>query len=393
MPQVIEQGDIFGRIGKNIGQGLSEQMERMQTAKQLENIPGWPKEVSDLVKTPQGYQYLPHVLPYIQDLRAKEAARTNRPTQEGISTNLPESEKLTKSGIDINSPNFLIPFSDQELRNKAADLSDKSSIPFSRALESVRSDEATRLSREGAYSAQRNEAKRLFDEGMQKVLQKAGPDTFLDVSGRGQEDFLQDVYQKMDEGKTAFNATKEVINDLERYADTKVNLIAEGNKSYFGRSRETTKEIIRGAQKEFEKVGRLEDMKVALKKHHNLSEDEAASFAYPVQKHADTFSVLESAPKIQRKGDIADYRKAKEGSEKLAKVIAKKLKSTESIQSMANFLGKKGYDKKAFIDEMRRQSNAGVFEPHKRQSDELLKSPALIAPLGDLFFNAFGGSK
>jgi hypothetical protein len=132
-------------------------------------------------------------------------------------------------------------------------------------------------------------------------------------------------------------------------------------------------------------------MKNLLIKDHNLSEDEAARFAYPVNKNEKIFSTLESAPKIQRKGSTPDAREAEKQSKKIAASLVSNLQSSDSIQSMANYLGRKGYDKQTFVDEMRRLSQAGLWEPNARQTNELLVSPPLLTPMGDIYFNAFGG--
>lgn len=405
MPQIIPQGDIFEKIGGQIGQGIGDQVERGTLGRALEKIPGMPPELAKLARAPGGERFLPYALPFAQAKRDQEVYNelsaqkplpttqsSSPPAQGGIGQAAPQ-QSITATGIDRTSPHYLTDLPEEEIGRRAAEISTSKGIPFDRAKAIVEKTDKSRVSREKQFEDKRNLALKEFNGTVETIRQKHGDGIFKDVSGRGLQDFNEALDARIASGENPVLAAQKLGKDLDRYADSKINLIAEGNKSYFGRKGSRTKEIIKAAQNEFAKVGRQEDMKNILINNHNLSEDLAASFAYPIKESKDVFSKLESLPSIKGEGKLGFRDKAHEGAIKFANDIIKNIESTDSIQSIANYLGQKGYDKTAFVDEIRRMSALKKFEPNARQSREILKSPPSIAPLGDLYFKFFGGEE
>lgn len=420
MPQVIDDpygGNIFGRIGSGIGKGLSEQVpkeiERSRLSGGLKKLGEDAKmgkmvspfdQAAQLLGTPGATpQMVDALLPLLRNQQAREEAMrraqgTPREMAPGIGT-APQpaaSEAVSRR----TQPNYLQRSTPQQIQQETARLLNTFPNLYpteSEARAEAEKIDARRLAVDQDLEGKRELTKKFFEEQLETVLQKTGQNVFNEIPGGAKMRFLKDAQADVERGMTPFEAASKAAEDAKNLADAKLRIQAEGRKSFLGKERNRTREIIKSAQKEFSKGGaeQLKDFKNLIKKEHDLSEYEAASLAYPVEQNEKLYGELESLPSIKRKRGQFETpkmkKRAKDSAIQIAQQTAKSLAPNDSIYSIANFLEQKGYSRDAFVDEVRRLHNEGKLELNPRQTEEVLSSPNFISTLGDLYFKAFGG--
>ena len=281
MPQVIEQGDIFGKIGKSFGEGLSEQIPkeigRMRLKEGLKNFSektkdlSYPEQVAYLYGIPgvaeSGIGNV--ILPYMQSEREREASTTfnkgqgfgvseKPPSKEGVSAvsqeqpQEPEPSNLPPK-FDRSASNYLTPLGAEDIDLQARELSSKYKIPFSRAQEIVQRKDDKRIAAEQAFEARNTLGESEYNKYLDTEIQKSKEAGLNDIIGELRNDYLTKVQNDIANGLTPRQAGLSRAKELLDFSKARNKLKIQGTS--LGGEHKTTLEA---AKRAFDKIGNPE---------------------------------------------------------------------------------------------------------------------------------------
>lgn len=406
MPTTIEQGDIFGRIGKAVGQGVGEQVERGQLARRLKEIKGFPEGAANIISAPEGKETIPYALPYLQNqLDRENYLKGTKPAEKipslagaisTVSEKKPELENtFSEMSLDEKRahPEYLTKLSPERYQEEVGKvlLQYPNYSPI-QAESIVDKKEATRLGEEQSFENRRDLTDKEFYKLVEKATQKGGERLYGDVTGAMQNEFLEKIYAEVDAGKkTPHAAAKQAAEKLLSFAESKQNLRSLGSMARLFKPSETKKslESIREKYKDF---GKLKDFKDDLVSYQGLSEPYADAIAYPVNSNKEINNIVYSA-KSRTGGLINRTKQAFSGSpeREIADKISPLIKPTDSLLSIALSLKGKSFNPIAFMDQMRKNYRDGKVSLDSRQIQEFEKGANFSPSLADNFLYAWSG--
>lgn len=407
MPQVIEQqGDVFGRIGKGLGQALSEQVpkevERMRLSRGLKEFEETSKgqtplqQVSGLLgiagMTPEK---LSAILPYVQAQQARGQAINVAKGAPGVSSSQtgvqpqaqaspsaqPQAQTSVESQTPTTTPEVRIA-TQQELRDRQAELLQNN--PFmtpEQALNEATQENVRDIAQNESRRAMQDRALDEFNTLLKKNLQKDEKEIFSDISGELQNRFINRMNEDVLSGKlnTTEAANKYAKQALD-FAKSRQTLKNSGSRLAWLRT--TPGEVrkkIGSIRDQYEKLGILEQFTDDLVSIHGLSDAYASSLAFPVSGNkAINDEIASVKPSFSLKG-------ATQSIPKVAETVAKNITPNDSIYSIALDLKNKGVDEKAFMEEIRRLKRENKISLNDRQQRELEKGDVISPTLGDIY--------
>lgn len=401
MPQVIEQSDIFGRIGKNIGQGVGEQLERSQLAGQLKKIKGFPEQAANVISSPGGREILPTVLPYIQSHRQKELVRGLNPKDSVESyPSAPSSQPYSPQSnnrpippkFDREAANYLIPTDPNLLNQEAIKLSDETGIPYDQVRDQLAKNDSSRIATETAFEQRNTVGEQEFDKYLSSDLQKSGDDTYKAIVGAMQNDYKAKVQQLIAEGKSPKQAASQVARDLLDFAQVRTQVSTEGGLKAYATTPSRSREQVKAARKSYADAGQLELYKNDLISKIGMKEPFAEALAYPVSGNKEIVDLIkENTKKI---GGVYVPTKFNESSPKSYEKIALAIKPSDSINAIALALDEHGYDPDQFRRVVSQQYEDGKISLDKRQARELTQAGIDFIPsLTDIWYTSLWGKK
>lgn len=370
MAQEILQGDIFGRIGKQFGEGIAEQVPRNQLSKQLSGIQGLPPQVAQAALIPGGLEALQPYLPYLQSQAAAQA-NAPLPQQQQQSQNqpiqtqqeiIPGTQNVQAKAQPIvptrlsNDPEIQRQAASQEfLRNPA-----KYNNDFGSALKFQEEKFATQEKQIADVNSK-------FEALLPTLLHKEGKTTTSEVLGELQGKFAKEAEDSVISGRnTADQAAREYTTKALNFAKARDKLTSPGRdfwSSVF--SKNPQKEVL-AAKKAYDEAGIPEAFVNDLVANRKFSLPFASRIGFPPSG-----GIKEELKGIKSAGfpHVADARfgKGKEDAKVFEKVLSK-ITPNDSLQSVAYELRNKGYSPDAFLNLADKSQNLTPFQQRELQN-------------------------
>lgn len=379
MAQVLEQGDIFGRIGKQVGEGIGEQIPRNMLSSQLAKVQGLPPQVAQAALIPGGLQALQPYLPYLQ---SQAAAQANLPPGQGIAQQpavlpkeeiIPGTQNIAKPSIKpverlTNDPEIQRQIAAQEFQKNPAKFNNN----FENALQ---------------YQQQRfaTQEKQIADVGtkfgslLPTLLHKEGKTTTSEVLGELQNNFVKRAEDAVISGKmTADQAAREYSTKALNFAKARDRFQAPGRDFWRSLVSSTPLGEIRAAKKAYEEAGAPEAFLNDLIANRKLSLPYASALAFPPsQELQKTINGIKKANTVE-KIDSDIFRK-----------VLEKATPNDSLQAIALQLQKKGYSPLGFLNLA--QENMDRLVPFQQR--ELENKGNFQPSLSDILYFTMSGEK
>lgn len=439
--QVIDDpynGNIFGRLGKGLGQGLSDQLpkevERYRLSSGLkkfeqesQNMSPVQKAINLMGRPGVTAEHLYVLAPLLeQEARRREgggigsgkgAAPFNPMQQSGGGQSITqkgndpfvEQENFAKASPSLKSKSAtesqitpIVRKSDAELMTRAAEIAEGNIYNFPNgaidALPLAKNEEDTRIanlqeSRQTADVADAVESR--VKQGLQtqwgkdaSVTQGA---TDSNIPGTIQSTLERKLVTDLANPKNRLSEQELITKYAQIGKDiAKAKTIMDGRAASTLRSGDYSPEKIATTIKEsrpiYEKADGLEEFQDIIANKFNLSSQGAASFAYP-KKNEKINEAFKNAPKPNA-GEKGSYYPGKDPSSlaiQLADKISPMIKAEDSILSYALEAKKNGLDINSFFNRLKQNRDAGIFNVNERQSREISKGISFWPALGDFW--------
>lgn len=427
MVQVIEQTDRFGKIGKAFGQGLGEQIpkevERYQLNKGLEKFEQEAKgktpfqQAVDFYKirgtTPEMAQNL---FPLLRQQQQREEALNIKPPQpkgneaskeinREVSQEMPIQGESTGEGLkrSLKSPEttraqytpFIAP-SQEERMGMAADLSRENPVTYPTpqdALQRINEDVAIQEKNFREQQAVGNAADALTSRlrsGLEthwgkELMTKGIPGTIQTRLLSNAEADLADPKNKLSERQI-----------IQKWGDVGKNIAQQNtnleNLGFFQKWTDDKKSIhdkIDSARRAYEEVGALEEFSDFLSSQFNFSSDLSSKLSYKNRPEVEkVFKDFKPAPTLT---DEDWQNKLEQEPIRMARELAPKLKSDDSLLSLAYHVRKLGYDPQIFLKEMKKLSDNRRIPESKFHDREFTKGVPVTRSLYDIYFSDMAG--
>ncbi len=412
MVQVLEPKEsVFGRIGKGIGQGLSEQlpkeMERGRLAQGLEqlsqqgnltpferfsklsSLPGITPQMiqsgSELLRQQgiaEGFrnagqqgQEDKNVNPFTQALAQQEKGEpksitTAQPVKATIENYIPRSrEQLVSRAGQLYDQNPQL-YPNPELAMQAAVQEDQQNQSINAAQQQQR---------KGQQDVQNN-----VRQELQNYKEKAGAEIPDNIYNEIENQAIDDVRSGE---RTELEAAKHYRDELDKISRQYKSLETIGNTDFIVRDTKDIKQKLKIVRNGFKERNDLENLADNYISKNGLSPGKAYYLAYPPSEIKELNNALSKLPEIPRKGPHlggqVDPEVSREKTLKIAPQLAKALGQEGSPLAVAEVLNSLGYDKSAWIeylDKNRKKLNLG-----ERQGRELEKPSNVFPTLNDNF--------
>jgi hypothetical protein len=424
MVQIINDpysGNVGGRLGVGIGQGLSAQLpkdlERVRLSQGLKRIGETPsanpiERASDLVGLPGGAELLPTLMPFLQQLQARQQFANEQKNQtqgaptsstgtfpqdmNNLSPSTPVSPALTEDDVGeiplgerTRGANFLQPATQQEKNQRAIRLLETQPARFQtveQALQQVENEEATRLAGDTAFQTRQDMTSKTFNDLLEKELQKAGQTTYADISGDLQRKFLNRALTEVAAGANPTQTANKYAKEALRLAQSTQTLRDTGAAKWYSTLPSTNRSKLNTIRDHFKEVGALEDFANLAQETQNLSPHYARNLAYPLSDNKELNNLI--AREKGRPGGRGIGSRQKEII--LANEIAKNIKPTDSLFTIGLQLNRKGLDDMAVINALR-ESTDFRERLNARQVQELEKYKPVDRTAGDIWLYTMSG--
>lgn len=420
MPAIINDpyasGNIVGSLGRTFGQGLAEQlpkeMERGRLSAGLKKL-GEQKDLTPfqqaaaLYALPGGAESAGQLLPLLQQQQAAQAyleqnapsvttssklGKTSIPSSAtGITTSSKFATEQTKvSPVDRSlATGYLIPLSDEEIKSQAAELYKSNPALFKfnpeNAENRIAKADAQRLSIDKANEARLDTVQKHFNELISNDVQKKGTAIYADISGDMLNDALVRAQNNVttDAKKAAKIEADKLFNFVKNKQDLR-NLDSLVEKHWLGNAKERRSRL-ENIRKEYENFGKLEEFKDELVAQ-GMSQPYSSYIAFPPKDNPELFKYVKSLPEAKRSFMNKTFKLGFSTGEEanIAKQIAHKLGTNDSLFSYALELKQKGYSGEEFLDQIYKLKNEGKIKLTPEQERELSKRRSLHPTLDDI---------
>ncbi len=408
MPSVIEQGDIFGRIGKAIGEGSGEQIKANRIGNALKPEEGKPFNPLDttqrMIRAGASPQEISQYLPLIQDQQARnEAFPQAQPANGNVAPGVqPTGQKTTQVSPTSLGKEF------KPRQNTEPALWARANELY-KAQPTLYRDPNTAYAK--ALSEYHNEQDILtktetqFTKSLEKRAQKYGIDIDRDIPGDMWQDYLRQGQALAVSGKESPEKSADKLStDLLDFAKARSNLNTATIPSLFGLtlSGKEAQSKLQAIRKEYEKADRLELFEDDLVNKTGLSTGVASYLAFPLSANKEINNFAQDSKKksslnpfqgtlikgIQEKGGKGTKKRSEQ---EVAEFVGKHLKDSDSLNAIATSFNAKGYDPQLILDDIQRQWDSGKLSLNKRQQRDLQKRGRFGATLKDIAYFAGTG--
>ena len=395
MVQTIEQGDIFGRIGKSFGQGLGEAIPKAQERKYLsEGLKKVNPQLGETYAIPGMIEH-PEIanqaMKFAQSTRAKDVIKkrdTLSPKSQSVGmqgTESPISTKKTENELppkfDRTADNYLMKTSSDILDTEAANLSDESGMPYEEVRDIIGKRDISRVESEKEFEGRNKLGEDELVKSVEEFTQKPGNEVYKDLTGKMLQQYKTLVANDIVNGKSPIQSARTRGNELLRMAETRQQISTEAAKSAFGESRSEAQRIVKGLRDEYKKTDSLglyqEDLIGKLKMQPSF----ASTIAFPVSNHKEFVPII----KNYRKDPI-----------KYADTILKDLNNSDSLQSIALAIEEnagRGSGQR-FLERVSAEKSAGKLDKlTERQIKELGYEFNPKPTIRDLYYTSLFGNR
>jgi len=365
MVQTIEQGDIFGRIGKNIGEGVAQQVERSALASRLKGIQGFPQQAADLISSPGGREILPQVMPYLQNAAiAKEAEEnaSNRNVQNR--SNLPGGQSASN---EIPTTSLRLKSTPEDIREGGRRYLKATPLRFGNDPLKA---EAQYQKDVDNQTQQINEVNKYFDSASKEVLQK-------DPTGEVLNKFREQAENAALAGKmTGSEAGREFSKKMLDFDKSRAKQVTQGTSWYSNLFSNAPLKQLHAARNAYKEAGLPEVFRDDLIAHQKLSGPGASEIAFPLSKgDSEFFSNVKPVGKITG-GDEKAYQKTID-----------RIGEDTSLLNFALQLSRKGYDPQRFLDLV--ASSEKPLTPRQNRELQQREELSFLPSLGDMLYGSF----
>jgi hypothetical protein len=436
--QIIPQsGTLFGRVGRALGEGLSEQipkeMDRYRLAKGLEEFEKTSRgktpfqQQIDLYKIPGYTAEMGYTMtPLLRQEQMREAGPLkgveDRERAPGERREDPEIRRGAREERDRRAPSViarelgertepsprpglkgkelteaqltpLIKKDATQLYNEAAELSRANPVNFpspADALPVVEQREATRIANIEAEQKVAQTADAL-SERIRKGLESrwSAENMAKDIPETVQSRFLERIEQSLadpDDRRSEKELVTEFAEQGKHIAQQTTNLDARSKQGWLS-GEYTPKKIIgtiRDAQRAYARADAQEEFGDIIANKFNLTSGYSAYLASP----PDNKRALEAISSLKLGDDVAlvgyeEQQRAR--SAQAADRLLPLLREGDNLLSYATLLRKYNLDPQIFMDRVRQNWEAGVFTPTDRQEREITKGIPAFRSLGDIY--------
>ncbi len=413
MPTIISDpysGNIFGRLGKGIGQGLSEQVpkeiENNRLSNRLKEIeanvssenPMTPfQQAAALYGVPGGKEAAPHLLPLLQQQQANSAYLSQN--KQGQNKNINPVVAKNEKPIDRSlRPNYLTASSPDQIKANAAELYAKNPAQYGfkigNAEAQAEKDDARRISEDTGNEARITKTRDYFNDSVSTALQK---DTKKDIYGDISGDLLND-FREMASNDTSLNPKEsghqyaKKILDFAKNQQNLKKLGSFGERSNWNITPKLRQQRLENIRDEYAKYDKLEDFKNLLV-GQGMSDAYANYVAHPIKENKEINNYIKNLPKPKESfaKKLFKYESESGKEPEIAKNIGKNLMNGDSINSIALQLKQQGFSGTAFLDEINRLHREKKINLTPEQARELEGDRNLKPNLNDILIFSNGG--
>lgn len=417
MVQIIDDpysGSAFGRLGRGIGQGLSEQLpkeiERTRLASGLkklnaENVKDpfefFTKALSIPGLTPQAIQSLGELsrqrlqgealknfgskneISSFPGLRKKETSEMGEERAPSITTRAP-IEATIKPFIPRDNEQILADAARSYEENPAFFKNDPQA-----AIAFEQQKDATELARTQALQAQRKS-----QQDVQNVVRSDLNSQHARLGGK----VPSEVYSKIEdkainavkpvseggEGLTEQQAIKKYGQELNAISKSYNQLFSLGKLNQLKKGSTESQRVLKNLQDEFAKRDEQEIFAKLLQTENGLSPSFAYRFAYPISATPALEKYLKDVAYVPGFGPISPKEK-RVSPEKVYENVANLMDRKSGPIAIAEYLGEKGYDPDAFLNFLKINQEKYLTGEQARQLTEARNS---LPSLNDLFLRS-----
>lgn len=438
MVQVISDefgGNVFGRLGKGLGKGLSEQLPKevergrlaaglrnLEQEKNLDPMQFFTRALSIPGMTPQAIESLGKLAKHRMQAeglkgmgeRGKEFPRLRREEVEGAKGEAPSL--TTRTPLEATLKPY-IPMGKDEINLEASQLYEENPGFFQhepqRAIDYVVQQDEREQARNAALEGQRSK-----EQNVQKTITDAlrhqslslGTKVPSNVYSQVEDKAINAVRSKADggEGLTEQEAMKKYGKELDSISRDYNAIPQMGNWSVITRKAGKTLGVIKSLQSKFAERDDLENFAQTIESENKISPGLAYSLAYPISSNKQLSGAINSITPINKTNIAKAFlpgqtlhtligkgkelleapqieRKTQEISKKLAPLLGK----NGSPLAVGEELKNKGYDPETWMNYLRKNRNSlGLTEIQGRELDKTIPDNP---PLNDLWLKNFAG--
>lgn len=402
MAQTLEQGDIFGRIGKAFGEGAASQFERGRVAKALEPRKG--EEFNPLTTTQRLIRAnaspaeISSYLPLIQQAQErKEAFPVSQSPNNNIAAQTQPSaiEKATVSPISEGKA-FKPKQNDEaslwarasELHQQQPTLYRDPNTAYAKALSEYKNEQDIL-----------NNTEKQFTKSLEKRAQKYGIDLDQSLPGNMQQDYLRQAQAMAASGKKSpEKAADELSSNLLDFLKARTNLKSVRVDSLLEKgAKQITQSNINAIRKAYQDADQLELFENDLINEQGLSTPVASLLAFPIKDNKEINNFAHDTKKISHNPFGAWVSGLKEKGSKgtkkrteqeIGEFVASHLDDNDSLNSIAMAFNAKGYDGNKILDVIEKNPKVRLND---RQKQDLQKRTSFRPSMKDiLFFSSTG---
>lgn len=439
MATYIKQGDIFGRIGSGIGQGLAQQLPeeitRGRLAAGLQNLEGQQnltpfQQFSRLAAipgiTPQMLQSGAELLRQqgiSQGLKNVAGQQQQQPSPSqilrgegvrpsGVQTPAVGQQPQAKGYVTPEQTEAAIksyiPKNLQQLQARAAELADENPQLYPTAKDALAGavQEDQSLQNQNLAQQQARASAKGVQEDVRKELQSLRAASNVEIPDRLYQEVENDVLDKIEAGTNELAAQKEGQKKLDRLSQNFNSIASWGKLRSAWLNKDDFRESIRSAQKEAKDGKYQKEAAEYMIAHNNVTPEFAFSLMNPVKDYPELNKLIKEMPTVESAGAAAlkesakatgrgtlgasekDF--AKELTLKAAPKLAKAMGLEGSPLAIMREIEKKGYDGSVFKKYL--TDNQEELNLSNNQKKELQQTKSVFfGLLNDLFLKDFSG--
>ena len=401
MPTTLEQGDIFGRIGKAFGEGASGQIERGRVANALKPEEGKPFNPLDttqrLIRANASPQEIANYLPLIQQEQARAEFSASQPANGNVA---PGSQPIGQEATQISPTAAGKAFqplqgTTQALETRAKELMTNQPSLYRDPLKAMEKAQTEYQNQQDVLSKTASE----FDNVVKKRLQKYGTDIDQSIIGDMQQDYLRQAQALAATGKISpEKAVDKISKDLLDFAKARTNLKAVKLSSQLASNSKVTGQAnLNSIRKAYQDADQLELFENDLVNEQGLTTPVASYLAFPIRDNKEINNFAQDTKKVfsnplgpwisglKEKGGKGTKKRTEQ---EIGEFVAKNLGDNDSLNSIAMTFKAKGYDPNLILNAIEKSPKVRL---NKRQEQDLQKRTSFRPSLKDIsFFSSTG---
>lgn len=393
IPQSNFSSNIGAGLGQGLGQGLSEQLpkefERARLSQGLKSLEGDLQkgnlspfqQLTRLSEIPgMNIEKINALLPFIQQMQGVRALQQKagvgagqqvpgRVDQESKGVGSKEARPKGSLRQRLEMSDFAMPRDEKQIYQRAADLNRiNPSLSEQEAISQAQSEDTRRVQSDQALFNRTKLIESEFDRLTNLYTQKAGNEKFRDIIGEMQGQYLDTAMNRaLDQGVSPYTAAKDAAEDLLDFAKDRQQVRSNKASFVFGKGGSDVLKDLNKSRKAYQKRDQLENFRDDILVANDLSPEEADKIAFPVTQGVE--KKINSLPKQRLSSRSILPKKAL--SDQQVDSIASKITPEDSVRSIAMNLNEKGYDGRAFLEQVKKYADSHPDALDERQQRDI----------------------